>query len=54
MAEYKYTLKKFLKDWALIIGMVVGASAYLIYAEIPALHPAGPFWSLLSSISSRC
>lgn len=43
MAEYKYTLKKFLKDWALIIGMVVGASAYLIYAEIPALHPAGPF-----------
>lgn len=39
---YKYTLVKFLKDWALIIGMLAGASAYLIYHSIPALHPAGP------------
>lgn len=43
MTEYRYTLKKFLKDWALIIGMVVGASAYLLYSALPALHPAGPF-----------
>ena len=43
MTEYKYTLKKFLKDWALIIGMVVGASAYLLYSALPVLHPAGPF-----------
>ena len=42
MGEYRYTLKKFLKDWALIIGMIVGASLYLGYRAIPALHPAGP------------
>ncbi len=42
-SEYRYTIRKFLRDWALIIGMIVGASAYLIYAAIPALHPAGPF-----------
>ena len=40
--EYKYTLKKFIKDWMLIICMVVGASVYLVYHNIPALHPAGP------------
>ncbi|MCQ2065391.1 MAG: bile acid:sodium symporter [Bacteroidaceae bacterium] len=33
---------KFLKDWMLVIGMVSGAGAYLIYMQIPALHPAGP------------
>lgn len=33
---------KFLKDWMLVIGMVSGASLYLIYHFIPALHPAGP------------
>ena len=43
MGEYKYTLRKFLKDWALIVGMAAGASAYLIYAAIPAIHVAGPF-----------
>ncbi len=42
-AEYRYTLRKFLRDWSLIIGMMVGASAYLTYAALPALHPAGPF-----------
>ena len=42
MGEYRYTFGKFLKDWALIIGMIVGASLYLIYHAIPALHPAGP------------
>lgn len=49
MSEYRYTLVKFLKDWALIVSMIVGASAYLIYKEIPALHPAGPF--MMSFIS---
>ena len=42
MGEYRYTFAKFLKDWALIIGMIVGASLYLGYRAIPALHPAGP------------
>lgn len=43
MAEpYRYTLKKFLRDWMLIIGMIAGASAYLLYHAVPALHPAGP------------
>ena len=42
MGEYRYTFLKFLRDWALIIGMIVGASCYLIYHSIPALHPAGP------------
>lgn len=42
MSEYKYTFKKFLKDWALIVSMVIGASVYLAYHAIPALHPAGP------------
>ena len=42
MGGYRYTFAKFLKDWALIIGMIVGASLYLIYHAIPVLHPAGP------------
>ena len=42
MGEYRYTFGKFLRDWALIIGMIVGASLYLVYHAIPALHPAGP------------
>ena len=42
MGTYRYTFVKFLRDWALIIGMIVGASCYLIYHSIPALHPAGP------------
>lgn len=35
-------MMKFLKDWMLVIGMVAGASMYLIYHFVPALHPAGP------------
>lgn len=42
MAEYIYTFKKFIRDWMLIIGMVAGASLYLIYHAIPELHSAGP------------
>ena len=42
MGEYRYTFLRFLKDWALIIGMIVGASLYLVYHAVPSLHPAGP------------
>ena len=42
MGTYRYTFVKFLRDWALIIGMIVGASLYLVYHAIPALHSAGP------------
>ena len=47
MEEYKYTFKKLLKDWVLVIGMIAGASIYLIYHSIPALHPAGPALELV-------
>lgn len=33
---------KFLKDWMLVIGMISGAGAYLIYMQIPSIHSAGP------------
>ena len=33
---------KFLKDWMLVIGMISGAGAYLIYTQIPSIHTAGP------------
>ncbi len=42
MAGYRYTLVKFLRDWMLMVGMLVGAGAYLAYHAIPALHGAGP------------
>jgi len=42
MSEYRYTLKKFLKDWMLIICMLLGASVYLVYHAIPSIHTAGP------------
>ena len=42
MGTYRYTFRKFLRDWMLILGMIVGVSCYLIYHAIPALHPAGP------------
>ena len=32
----------FVKSWMLVIGMVTGAAAYIIYRAIPVLHPAGP------------
>ena len=35
-------IKKAIKDWMLPISMTAGASAYLVYHWIPALHPAGP------------
>ena len=38
---------KFLKDRMLVIGMVAGAGAYLVYMNIPAIHPAGPFLEVL-------
>ena len=43
MSDYRYTFKKFVKDWMLIIGMVAGAGIYLIYHSIPGIHSAGPF-----------
>lgn len=36
-------LKSFIKDWMLVIGMVTGASLYLVYHSIEPLHAAGPF-----------
>lgn len=42
MGAYRYTFLKFLRDWALIIGMIVGATLYLVYHAIPSLHSAGP------------
>lgn len=41
MSSYKYTFKKFIKDWMLIIGMLAGAGIYLIYNSLDFLHPAG-------------
>ncbi|MDO5443322.1 MAG: transporter [Bacteroidia bacterium] len=35
-------LMKFMKDWMLVIGMVTGASLYVIYHSVPVLHAAGP------------
>ena len=43
MSSYKYTFKKFIKDWMLIIGMLAGAGIYLIYNSLEFLHPAGPY-----------
>lgn len=43
MAYKRYTFRKFVKDWMLVISMVAGAGAYLIYHSVPTLHPAGPF-----------
>lgn len=40
---------KFVKDWMLPLGMVAGASVYIIYHFIPFIHPAGPF--LLKSVT---
>ena len=42
MSEYRYTFRKFLKDWMLIISMICGASIYLVYHAIEPLHAAGP------------
>lgn len=42
MGEYKYTFKKFFRDWSLVFGMIAGAGLYLIYHSIPSIHTAGP------------
>lgn len=42
MAAYKYTLKKFLRDWMLVLAIIAGAGIYLVYHHLPALHSAGP------------
>lgn len=50
MSEYRYTFKKLIRDWALIIAMIVGASAYLIYHYwLPGLHVAGPALEVVMS-----
>ena len=38
----KYTIRKFVKDWMLIIVMIAGVTLYLTYRSIPAIHCAGP------------
>jgi len=38
----KQGVLRFLKDWMLVIGMISGAGAYLIYMQIPSIHTAGP------------
>lgn len=42
MAAAGNSFVRFLKDWMLIIGIVAGVTAYLVYHSISALHPAGP------------
>jgi BASS family bile acid:Na+ symporter len=42
VGEFGSALKKFVKDWMLIIGIIGGASAYFLYRGMPFLHPAGP------------
>lgn len=44
-------LQKTIRDWALPIAMVAGASTYLIYHAMPAsVHRAGPFLEAVVSI----
>ncbi len=38
----KDRLLSFLKDWMLVIGIIIGISSYLIYLRLPFLHSAGP------------
>ena len=35
-------IMKFLRSWMLVIGMIIGVGAYLIYHNIPSIHHAGP------------
>lgn len=49
--EVRMNIVKFLKEWMLPIGMVTGASMYLIYYMLPEqIHVAGPFLSKLVGI----
>lgn len=50
MQPYKYTFRKFLRDWMLVIAMAAGALSYALYREFPALHPAGPALEQAASI----
>lgn len=36
-----YTLKKFIRDWMLVLAIAAGIGIYLFYLAVPALHPAG-------------
>lgn len=45
------SLKKFIKDWMLVIGMVTGAGLYIIYRNVPVLHPAGPVLLKIVSVA---
>lgn len=38
----KESIRSFIRSWMLVIGMVTGASAYLVYHAIPAIHFCGP------------
>lgn len=40
--EVNAKVVKFIKSWMLVIGMVAGASLYVVYHFIPAIHTAGP------------
>ena len=42
MSGYRYTIYKLLRDWALIVAMLVGVAAYFLYRALPSLHPLGP------------
>lgn len=35
------SLLLFLKDWMLVIGIITGITSYLVYRQIPSLHPYG-------------
>lgn len=43
----KESLFQYIKNRILIIGMVAGVSSYLIYMQLPVLHPAGPVLELV-------
>lgn len=42
------SIKGFVRDWMLPIGMTTGVALYLVYMAVPFLHPAGP--ALLSFV----
>lgn len=48
-----HKLIQFLKAWMLPVAMVVGASLYLLYYFIPALHPVGPVFRPIVSEAQR-
>lgn len=48
-----HKLIQFLKAWMLPVAMVTGASLYLLYYFIPALHPVGPVFRPIVSEAQR-